>query len=80
MDVKQIVVTTICEQLFTTEEEVTPNATLGDLGADSLDLVEFMIVFEDVFDLDEIPESDLKLTMTVQQLTDYLQQCVKKAA
>jgi acyl carrier protein len=80
MDVKQVVITTICEQLFVSEEEIKPETTLADLGADSLDIIEFMIVFEDVFDMDEIPDGDLELTMSVAQLADYLQKRVKKAA
>jgi acyl carrier protein len=47
------------------EAAVTPEATFaGDLDADSLDLVEFVMALEEKFDV-EIPESDLEGVTTV---------------
>ena len=52
--VKQIIV----EQLQVDEAEVTPSASFQeDLGADSLDVVELVMQFEEAFDL-EIPDED----------------------
>ena len=48
----------IVEQLGVDEEEVTPDASfVDDLGADSLDEVELLMVFEEEFGL-EIPDED----------------------
>jgi len=50
--VKQIIV----EQLQVDEAEVTPGASFQeDLGADSLDVVELVMQFEEAFDM-EIPD------------------------
>ena len=52
--VKEIVV----EQLGVDEEEVTMNASfVDDLGADSLDIVELIMAFEEAFET-EIPDED----------------------
>ncbi|HUK29625.1 MAG TPA: acyl carrier protein, partial [Candidatus Acidoferrum sp.] len=52
--VKQIIV----EQLGVDEGEVTPTASfVDDLGADSLDVVELVMAFEEAFGL-EIPDED----------------------
>lgn len=43
----------ISEQLGIAEDEVTPESTFtGDLGADSLDLVELVLAFEEEFDIE----------------------------
>ncbi|MFT8317716.1 MAG: acyl carrier protein [Sporolactobacillus sp.] len=44
---------------------------VDDLGADSLDLTELAISFEDAFDL-EIPEADFDQISTVAGVVDYL--------
>jgi acyl carrier protein len=50
--IKQIIV----EQLQVDEAEVTPGASFQeDLGADSLDVVELVMQFEEAFDI-EIPD------------------------
>ncbi len=59
--VKQIIV----EQLQVDEAEVTPGASFQeDLGADSLDVVELVMQFEEAFDL-EIPDEDAEKIKTV---------------
>ena len=58
--VKQIIV----EQLQVDEAEVTPSASFQeDLGADSLDVVELVMQFEEAFDL-EIPDEDAEKIRT----------------
>jgi len=72
--VKQIIV----EQLQVDEAEVTPSASFQeDLGADSLDVVELVMQFEEAFDL-EIPDEDAEKITTVQQAVDYINSHVKK--
>ena len=48
----------IVEQLGVNPEQVTPQASfIEDLGADSLDIVELVMAFEEAFEL-EIPDED----------------------
>ena len=68
--VKQIIV----EQLQVDEAEVTPGASFQeDLGADSLDVVELVMQFEEAFDL-EIPDEDAEKITTVGQAWEYIQE------
>jgi acyl carrier protein len=71
--VKQIIV----EQLQVDEAEVTPNASFQeDLGADSLDVVELVMQFEEAFDL-EIPDEDAEKIKTVKDATEYIEKNAK---
>lgn len=73
--VKQIIV----EQLGVNEAEVTPTAHfVDDLGADSLDLVELVMAFEEAFEI-EIPDEDAEKIHTVKDAIDYIQSHVKPA-
>jgi acyl carrier protein len=72
--VEQLVKEIIVEQLSVSEEEVVPAASfVDDLGADSLDLVELIMVMEEKFD-QEIPDEDAEKLKTVQDAIDYIQQ------
>ena len=67
----------IREQLDVDEKDVRPEATIqGDLGADSLGLVELVLAFEESFDID-IPEEDTGRIRTVQDAIDYVSTHVK---
>ena len=67
--VKQIIV----EQLGVDENQVDPSASfVDDLGADSLDIVELVMAFEEAFDLD-IPDEDAEKIQTVKQAVDYIE-------
>jgi acyl carrier protein len=71
--VKQIIV----EQLGVDEAEVTPTAHfIDDLGADSLDIVELVMAFEEAFEI-EIPDEDAEKITTVKGAIDYIQSHVK---
>jgi acyl carrier protein len=66
--VKQIIV----EQLGVEESEVTASASFqDDLGADSLDIVELVMAFEEAFDI-EIPDEDAEKIKTVKDAVDYV--------
>ena len=66
--IKQIIV----DELGVDEAEVTENARfIEDLGADSLDLVELVMRFEEEFDI-EIPDEDAEGITTVQDAIDYV--------
>ena len=66
--VKNIVV----DKLGVEESRVVPEANfLDDLGADSLDIVELIMEFEEEFDL-EIPDEDAETITTVGAAVDYI--------
>lgn len=63
----------IAEQLGIDEDDITPDASFtDDLGADSLDLVELVMAFEDGFDI-EIPDEDAEKIKTVADAVNYIQ-------
>jgi acyl carrier protein len=73
--VKQLIV----EQLQVDEAEVTPTAHfVDDLGADSLDIVELVMTFEEAFEI-EIPDEEAEKITTVKDAVDYIQSHVKSA-
>ena len=62
----------IADQLGIDGDEVTPSASfIDDLGADSLDIVELIMAFEEEFDM-EIPDEDAEKIQTVQNVIDYI--------
>jgi len=71
--VKQIIV----EQLGVDEAEVTGSASFqDDLGADSLDIVELVMAFEESFEI-EIPDEDAEKIKTVGDAVAYVQSHAK---
>ena len=55
----------IVEQLGVNPEQVTPTASfIEDLGADSLDIVELVMAFEEEFSV-EVPDEDAEKLQTV---------------
>ncbi|MCP4905980.1 MAG: acyl carrier protein [Myxococcota bacterium] len=72
--IKDRVVELIVDQLGVSKEEATPQASfLDDLGADSLDIVELVMSFEEEFDL-EIPDEDVEKIQTIDYAITYLQE------
>ena len=68
--VKEIIV----EQLGVNAEQVTTEASfIEDLGADSLDLVELVMRFEEEFDI-EIPDEDAEKIQGVRDAYAYVEQ------
>ncbi len=62
----------IIDKLGVEESRIVPEASfLDDLGADSLDLVELIMEFEEEFDL-EIPDEDAEGITTVGSAVDYI--------
>jgi acyl carrier protein len=73
MSVADSVKTIIAEQLGVDAAEATPEASFtDDLGADSLDIVELVMAFEEEFEI-EIPDEDAEKITTVQDAVDYIQ-------
>jgi acyl carrier protein len=67
--VKQIIV----EQLGVDESQVDLAASfVEDLGADSLDIVELVMAFEEAFEID-IPDDDAEKITTVKDAIEYIE-------
>ena len=62
----------IVNQLGVDKDKVTGSARfIEDLGADSLDIVELIMAFEEGFDID-IPDEDAEKITNVQDVIDYI--------
>lgn len=73
MSVEQKVKQIIVEQLGVDENQVDSTASfVDDLGADSLDIVELVMAFEEAFDLD-IPDEDAEKIQTVKDAIEYIE-------
>src|SRR3954470_3719376 len=71
--VKEIIV----EQLGVNPEQVTPTASfIEDLGADSLDIVELVMAFEEEFSV-EVPDEDAEKLQTVGDVIKYIEERAK---
>src|SRR5256884_9447226 len=63
----------IVEQLGVNPEQVTPQASfIEDLGADSLDIVELVMAFEEEFSV-EVPDEDAEKLQTVGDVIKYIE-------
>jgi acyl carrier protein len=63
----------VSETLKVDKDRVTPEASFqDDLKADSLDLVELIMAFEDEYGV-EIPDEDAQKIRTVEQALEYVQ-------
>lgn len=64
----------ICDQLELDEEEVTMDSILlEDLGADSIDLADLVMTFEDEFNI-EISDEALENIKTVSDIVKYVEE------
>lgn len=61
------------------EDELSPEADLQqDLGADSLDVVELVMAFEETFGL-QVPDEDVERMRTLGDIESYLEKRVSEA-
>ena len=64
--------TLVCERLDITPDNFTPEASfIEQLGADSLDVIDLVLLVEEQFQLN-IPDEDYVHFATVQQAVDYI--------
>jgi acyl carrier protein len=71
-DIQERVKKIVVDKLGVEESEVTPDASfVEDLGADSLDLVELVMEFEEQFGI-EIPDEDAEKIRRVREAVDYI--------
>ena len=72
MGIEEQVKNIVVEQLGVSVDEVVPEASfVDDLGADSLDLVELVMVLEEEFGK-EIPDEDAEKIQTVQDAINFI--------
>ena len=70
--IEERVVEIICKQLDVEKEKVSPETSfINDLGADSLDIVELVMEFEEEFTTN-IPDEDAEGIRTVGDVINYL--------
>ena len=63
-----------CDQFDLEEDDVTPETLLeDDLEADSLDLVDLVMSFEDEFQI-EVPDEDVENIKTVGDIVKYIEE------
>lgn len=71
-DIEQRIKKAVAEQLGVRAEDIKNEASfMDDLGADSLDLVELVMSFENDFNI-TIPDEDSNAITTVQSAVDYV--------
>jgi acyl carrier protein len=72
---------TVADQLgVDSADKITPQSSfIDDLGADSLDLVELVMAFEEEFEI-EIPDEAAEKILTVQDAVDYINKQVAASA
>ncbi len=64
----------VVEQLGADEDQVQLESTfIDDLGADSLDIVELIMAFEEAFNI-EIPDEAAEKIKSVQDVVNYIEQ------
>ncbi len=71
-ELKDKVIQIIVQQLGVEADKVTPESTfIDDLGADSLDIVELIMAFEEEFGID-IPDEDAEKITAVKNVLEYI--------
>jgi acyl carrier protein len=76
-NVEQRVKKIVAEQLGVIEVDVKNESSfVNDLGADSLDTIELVMVLEEEFEC-EIPDEEAEKITTVQQAVDYIKSHLK---
>ena len=64
----------LSDQFDVEEDSITPDTTIqGDLGADSLDVVDLLMSIEDEFEL-EIPDEEIENFHTVGDVVAYVEE------
>ncbi len=77
MDIEEKVIALVADKLGRDVEEVTPEKSfVNDLGADSLDTVELLMVFENEFKI-KIPEDVQESIATVGDAINFIKEATK---
>ena len=74
MNIEEKVTSIIVDQLGVDKEKVRPEADfIKDLGADSMDIVELVMAFEDNFSI-QVPDQEEENIRTVQDAIDFIKE------
>lgn len=77
MSVEERVIEIVAEQMGVAKDQVTRDTSfVNDLGADSLDIVELVMEFEEEFDM-TIPDEEAEKIQTVGQAISYIEDHTK---
>ena len=71
--IEERVIDIVVKELEVTHEQVTPEATFEELGADSLDLVELSMAFEDEFDI-QVADEEMEKFVALGDVTRYIEE------
>ncbi|MCC6642522.1 MAG: acyl carrier protein [Deltaproteobacteria bacterium] len=78
-DIRERIHQILFRHLGADEVELAPEADLqDDLGADSLDVIELVMAFEESFDL-QVPDEDVERMRTIGDIERYLEKRVHPA-
>lgn len=78
-EIESKVIEIVAEQMGVDKSEITRQTSfVNDLNADSLDTVELVMEFEDVFEL-SIPDEEAEKIQTVGQAIDYIKEHANEA-
>ena len=76
-EIEEKVIEIVAEQMGVDKGEITRDTSfVNDLNADSLDVVELVMEFEDEFEI-SIPDEEAEKIQTVGQAIDYIRQRAK---
>ncbi len=77
MSVEKRVIDIVAEHFAYDKEKITRTTTfIEDIGADSLDIVEFVMELEEEFDI-QIPDEHAEKIKTVGEVIDYIDNAIK---
>ncbi|MEI7767630.1 MAG: acyl carrier protein [Phycisphaerae bacterium] len=77
-EVEQKVIDIVAEQMGVDKAEITRDTSfVNDLNADSLDMVELVMEFEDEFEL-QIPDEEAEKIQTVGMAADHVKAALEK--
>jgi acyl carrier protein len=71
-EIRRTIIDLVAELLGLTDDQILDSATFDDLGADSLDKVELIMMIEEEFVID-IPDPDAETINTVAEAVAYLE-------
>jgi acyl carrier protein len=71
-EIRRTIIDLVAELLGLTDDQILDSATFDDLGADSLDRVELIMMIEEEFVID-IPDADAETINTVAEAVAYLE-------
>lgn len=76
-DIEQKIMIIVADKLTSNKEQLSPVASLHELGIDSLDLVEIVLEIEDTFNC-LVDDSTIEHLQTIEEIVCYVHDLCKK--